>query len=134
MRTCMDVPRARPKVQRHAQDLAIEGAGLDSIMASDDYPYHVLNGLQVPLFVSQEMLDELKTFELYPDDIWIATYPKCGTTWTQQIVKLIRNRGEKDDVKISASVPWPEAIKRYQGVIHLSIISIESVHVHWNLR
>ena len=80
------------------------------------YPYHVLNGLQVPLFVSQEMLDELKTFELYPDDIWIATYPKCGTTWTQQIVKLIRNRGEKDDVKISAVVPWPEAIKHYPGV------------------
>ena len=68
-------------------------------------------------FITEEMFDELKTFELYPDDVWIVTYPKCGTTWTQQIVKLIRSRGERDDVKINASIPWPEAMKFYPGTI-----------------
>ena len=57
----------------------------------------------------QEDVDKLKSFKLYPDDVWIVTYPKCGSTWTQQIVKLIRNNGKKDDVIVSTSIPWLEA-------------------------
>lgn len=29
-----------------------------------------------------------------PDDLFIATYPKCGTTWMQHIVYLILNNGK----------------------------------------
>ena len=76
-------------------------------------PYHVINGLQVPKLVTQEALDKLKTFKLYPEDVWIVTYPKSGTTWTQQIVRLIQNNGEKDGQLINAAIPWLEAVSAY---------------------
>ena len=77
---------------------------------------HILNGVLVPPFVTQEQLDKLKNFQLCPDDIWIVTYPKAGTTWTQQIVKLARNGGQDDGKKISTSVPWLEALQNYPEV------------------
>ena len=77
-------------------------------MSSKLVGLHEVNGVLVPDFVSQDVVDKMKDMELYPDDVWVVTYPKCGTTWTQQIVRLIRNNGEKDDVKIDDAVPWPE--------------------------
>lgn len=37
-------------------------------------------------------------FKIYPDDIWIVTPPKCGTTWMQEIVWLLHT-----DVDLSKS-------------------------------
>ena len=73
--------------------------------------FNKINGVMVPGFVTQEEVDKLKSFKLYPDDVWIVTYPKCGTTWTQQIVRLIINKGEQDDIKITTAVPWLEGGK-----------------------
>ena len=45
-----------------------------------------------------------------PDgDIVIATYPKCGTTWMQQVVMLILAQGEEGLVeRPTALAPWVE--------------------------
>ena len=43
-----------------------------------------------------------------PDDVFVATYPKCGTTWTQQIVKLIANNGVETGIDSDEFVPWHE--------------------------
>ena len=41
-----------------------------------------------------------------PTDVFIATPPKCGTTWMQQIVHGLRTRGSMDFDEISRVVPW----------------------------
>ena len=77
--------------------------------------HNKVDGLTVPFFVQQETLDKLKELQLYPDDVWVVSYPKCGTTWMQQIVRLIRNNGVQDDVKIDKAVPWLEAFALFPG-------------------
>lgn len=35
--------------------------------------------------------ERVKKMEVYEDDIWVVTFPKCGTTWTQEMVWLVNN-------------------------------------------
>ena len=43
------------------------------------------------------------------DDVFIAPYPKSGTTWLQQIVHQLRTGGDMDFDEITRVVPWLEA-------------------------
>ncbi|XP_040831601.1 sulfotransferase 1C4 isoform X2 [Ochotona curzoniae] len=49
-----------------------------------------------------DIWDQIWKFQAKPDDLLISTYPKAGTTWTQEIVDLIQNEG---DVEISKRAP-----------------------------
>lgn len=42
-----------------------------------------------------------------PDDIIIATYPKCGTTWTQRIVGMLIFQSDAP-FPVQDSSPWPD--------------------------
>lgn len=50
----------------------------------------------------------LPTYTPLPSDVLIATFPKCGTTWAQQIVHGLRTGGSMAFEEISLVVPWIE--------------------------
>ena len=49
------------------------------------------------------------TLPVRPDDVVIATFPKCGTTLLQQLVHQLRTGGSWDFEEISCVVPWLES-------------------------
>ena len=76
-----------------------------------------VNGVVLPR-MSPERWQELKTFPLRRDDLFIVTYPKSGTTWMQQIVKLLRNGGKSDDVPLDRCIPWLDVLDCDFGKLH----------------
>ena len=48
------------------------------------------------------------SFTAKEGDLFIVTFPKCGTTWTQQIAKLVRNHGQEDGMDVDEAFPWIE--------------------------
>ncbi|KAK6621133.1 hypothetical protein RUM43_011439 [Polyplax serrata] len=44
--------------------------------------------------------DTIMNMEVKPDDVWIVTFPKCGTTWSQEMIWLL---GHDCDFKAAKS-------------------------------
>lgn len=47
-----------------------------------------------------------RDFKPRPSDVFIVTYPKCGTTWVTQICHSLRSRGSMDFDEITEVIPW----------------------------
>jgi len=45
-------------------------------------------------------------FSPKPEDVFITTFPKCGTTWVSLILHSLRSRGNMDFCEITEVVPW----------------------------
>jgi hypothetical protein len=57
---------------------------------------------------SSANLQRSLAFQPRPGDIIISPYPKCGTTWLQQIAHGLRTGGSMDFDEITAVTPWIE--------------------------
>ncbi|CAK9303303.1 unnamed protein product [Gordionus sp. m RMFG-2023] len=55
----------------------------------------LLQGFLVP----QKLIKGLEGLQIRPDDIIIASYPKSGTTWTEEIVSILYNNGNLEKIK-----------------------------------
>lgn len=38
-----------------------------------------------------QFAERVKKMKVYDDDVWVVTFPKCGTTWTQEMVWMVNN-------------------------------------------
>ncbi|XP_037072949.1 sulfotransferase family cytosolic 1B member 1-like [Pollicipes pollicipes] len=48
-------------------------------------------GFKLSGTINEALLEDLYNYPLDPRDVWVVTPPKCGTTWTQEMVWLIAN-------------------------------------------
>eukprot|EP00013_Stygamoeba_regulata_P030021 CAMPEP_0177665268 /NCGR_PEP_ID=MMETSP0447-20121125/20962_1 /TAXON_ID=0 /ORGANISM="Stygamoeba regulata, Strain BSH-02190019" /LENGTH=290 /DNA_ID=CAMNT_0019171347 /DNA_START=77 /DNA_END=949 /DNA_ORIENTATION=- len=72
------------------------------------YKYNMVDGVVFPPHITQEQFDLSKSFATQPTDVFIATYPKSGTTWTQQICRKLTNCGHSAEDTLTQAIPWLE--------------------------
>jgi hypothetical protein len=47
-----------------------------------------------------------RAIKVRKSDVFVVTYPKCGTTWMTQICQMLRSRGSMDFGEITEVCPW----------------------------
>ena len=55
--------------------------------------YKTVQGIKVPKHFDADNVKYALRYEARPEDKFVVTYPKAGTTWAQQIIALIVNDG-----------------------------------------
>lgn len=70
--------------------------------------YH--NGIPFDIELDVNWIAEIPDYPISPDDLYIVTYAKSGTTWAQQIVALIQRGGERNQTHLMQVIPWLEII------------------------
>ncbi|KAL0268405.1 UNVERIFIED_CONTAM: hypothetical protein PYX00_010361 [Menopon gallinae] len=56
------------------------------------------SGCVLPL-TFRDAVETIRNFKVLPDDTWVVTFPKCGTTWTQEMVWLLKNNCDFEKAK-----------------------------------
>ncbi|XP_075555224.1 sulfotransferase ssu-1-like [Dermacentor variabilis] len=75
-------------------------------------PYKYVDGYCCNTFFNDDLVRSALNYKPEPGDVFIATYPKCGTTWVQYIVYGIFNRGTfpKDPLEFMLASPFLEML------------------------
>lgn len=56
--------------------------------------YTLHDGFRMPMGFPVESFESGQRYRAQPGDLFVATYPKCGTTWTQYIIYLLVSGGQ----------------------------------------
>ena len=64
------------------------------------------NIISYPQKLEQKHADSAAKYQATSSDIFVCAYPKCGTTWLQNIVWLIVHKGEPIGPSLRACIPF----------------------------
>uniref|UniRef100_A0A240PJZ0 Sulfotransferase domain-containing protein n=1 Tax=Anopheles atroparvus TaxID=41427 RepID=A0A240PJZ0_ANOAO len=87
------------------------------LVRCNDYasvPINIPNWTPKPVCLSrrfERVAQTIKQMEVRPDDVWIVTYPKSGTTWAQELIWLVCNEFDfqkAQDIPLDARFPFIE--------------------------
>jgi len=81
------------EIEEQKEKLYEPGSNQLNNLVSEPHGIHILPPMK-------EVMKKIYNFEVRSDDIWIVTYPKCGTTMTQEMVWQIVNKVDTEKAKI----------------------------------
>ncbi|CAH1999715.1 unnamed protein product [Acanthoscelides obtectus] len=55
----------------------------------------------------EELQDEIHNWDVRNEDIWICSFPKTGTTWTQEMIWMIVNNLDFDGGQVNLGIRSP---------------------------
>ena len=103
----------------------VYGAEEPVVMMDDEHGMAVrfVHGVPYAVFLTEALVDALRDrFTPRPTDVFVATYPKCGTTWMQQLVLLLCLGPGNQVTDLQEQAPWIEA-RVNQGKLKIEDLS-----------
>ena len=89
-------------------------------------PCNDVDGMTLPV-VTQEDLEHIRSkFNVRPDDTFVVGYVKSGTTWMQEITRLLRD-GDDCGTDIYEAVPWIEGVNCDAPAMCLKVTDTEKM-------
>lgn len=96
--------------------------------------YQNHNGFLMPMGFPPEGFISGINYQAQPDDIFVVTYPKCGTTWTLYMIWLICHDGEPLPVTKTLNDEFPHLEEVGQEkVINLPFPRVIKTHLPYDL-
>ncbi|NXV27577.1 ST3A1 sulfotransferase, partial [Rissa tridactyla] len=85
---------------------------------------------------SPEYVASLEDFEIKDSDIFLTTYPKSGTVWTQNILSLIIHEGHRngtENMETMERIPWLEYNIKNKDYADLPLPRVFATHLPYYL-